>query len=120
LTVYESVFEGDNAGDGDKIMQLDGEVRGLHIRFRELPYFVETGEAEMISVDFVARGGGNAMAVDAPASKPEAGKKKRPGRKNDEGQKEDESAALSPEDEDRKSKASSQVGGHDLTLVLIQ
>jgi COP9 signalosome complex subunit 6 len=108
LTVYESIFEGDHAGDGDKAMQLDGEERGLPIRFRELPYSVETGETEMISVDFVARGGGNAMAVEttaAPAAtkaESAANKKKRPGKKDDEMAKEDEKALLSPEDEDRK------------------
>lgn len=41
-------------------------------QWREIPYTVETGEAEMISVDFVARGGGNATAVEEEASqKPE-------------------------------------------------
>lgn len=33
------------------------------MRFRELSFEVETGEAEMIGVDFVAKGGGNATAV---------------------------------------------------------
>jgi COP9 signalosome complex subunit 6 len=35
-------------------------------RFRELPYSVETGEAEMISMDFVARGGANATTTGKP------------------------------------------------------
>lgn len=65
LTIYESNYEAEetpaNAGE-DKEMQ-DGEPR-LGLKFKELPYSVETGEAEMISVDFVARGGGNATAVD--------------------------------------------------------
>ncbi|KAL1968937.1 hypothetical protein VTN77DRAFT_771 [Rasamsonia byssochlamydoides] len=110
LTIYESVFEGENVGDADKVMQVDGEEQSLNIRFRELPYSVETGEAEMISVDFVARGGGNAMAVEAPgtaaaAEAPsEAGKKKRhagAAEKADGEQKPKEAtSALSPEDED--------------------
>jgi COP9 signalosome complex subunit 6 len=33
------------------------------MRFRELNFEVETGDAEMIGVDFVAKGGGNATAV---------------------------------------------------------
>jgi COP9 signalosome complex subunit 6 len=33
------------------------------MRFRELSFEVETGDAEMIGVDFVAKGGGNATAV---------------------------------------------------------
>lgn len=64
LTIYESNFESEeslNESGEDKEMQ-DGEPH-LGLKFRELPYTVETGEAEMISVDFVARGGGNATAV---------------------------------------------------------
>nr|POF05859.1 cop9 signalosome complex subunit 6 [Quercus suber] len=40
--------------------QEDDEVQ---LRYRELSFEVETGEAEMIGVDFVAKGGGNATAV---------------------------------------------------------
>ncbi len=74
LTIYESVYEGDSAagqtaGDEDKTMQIEGQEVPLKLRFRELPYSVETGEAEMISVDFVARGGGNATAVDGTRKK---------------------------------------------------
>jgi COP9 signalosome complex subunit 6 len=35
----------------------------VQLRFRELQFEVETGDAEMIGVDFVAKGGGNATAV---------------------------------------------------------
>ena len=70
LTVYESVYESkDGAEKGS--MDIDGqdlEDSSLEIRFRELPYSIETGEAEMIGVDFVARGGGNATAIDGPVS----------------------------------------------------
>lgn len=106
LTIYESIFEGDNAvdADRDRAMQLDGEDQGIHIRFRELPYSVETSDAEMISVDFVARGGGNAMAIQPPSESTklgsgdsEAASKKRKVKKENE----DGSAALSSEDEDR-------------------
>lgn len=65
LTIYESVYEG-----GEEGMQIDGEENRLKLRFRELPYSIETGEAEMIGVDFVARGGGNATATNS-ASKSE-------------------------------------------------
>lgn len=68
LTIYESVFEaGENEGDRSGGMDIDGETKDtapLDLRFRELGYTVETGEAEMIGVDFVARGGGNATAID--------------------------------------------------------
>ncbi|KAL8769241.1 MAG: hypothetical protein Q9209_004742 [Squamulea sp. 1 TL-2023] len=66
LTVYESLYESQEA-DGDRSMDLDGQEAPLNLKFRELPCSVETGEAEMISVDFVARGGGNATNVDASA-----------------------------------------------------
>ncbi|KAI9810126.1 MAG: hypothetical protein M1827_006652 [Pycnora praestabilis] len=76
LTIYESADEGNSAtqaGNADKAMQIDdGEVR-QQLKFRELPYSVETGEAEMISVDFVARGGGNATAVDDTVKKASKG-----------------------------------------------
>ena len=75
LTIYESNYEAEEtplAAGEDKEMK-DGESQ-LALRFKELPYSVETGEAEMISVDFVARGGGNATAVDGAAKKP-AGEK---------------------------------------------
>lgn len=69
LTIYESVYE---SGDsGDRNMEIDGQDSPLDLRFRELPYSVETGEAEMISVDFVARGGGNATVVDGTSQKNE-------------------------------------------------
>ncbi|MCJ1401993.1 hypothetical protein MMC11_005212 [Xylographa trunciseda] len=67
LTIYESAFES-GSGDQGKDMQVDGEER-LDLKFRELSYEVVTGEAEMISVDFVARGGGNATAVDGTVKK---------------------------------------------------
>lgn len=62
LTIYESLYE--CGGDGDEDMDTGEKEGALELRFRELPYSIETGEAEMISVDFVARGGGNATAVD--------------------------------------------------------
>lgn len=68
LTLYESAYE--SGGANDKIMDIDGAVQAKALRFRELVYSIETGEAEMISVDFVARGGGNATAVEATAAAP--------------------------------------------------
>ena len=62
LTIYESVFE--SGGDAEDSMDTADKEARLELRFRELPYSIETGEAEMISVDFVAKGGGNATAVD--------------------------------------------------------
>lgn len=72
LTIYESVHESIKS-DGQTVeddgeMEIEGQEVSqdsqLDLRFRELPYSVETGEAEMISLDFVARGSGNAIALD--------------------------------------------------------
>ncbi|KAI9642539.1 hypothetical protein NHQ30_009344 [Ciborinia camelliae] len=70
LTIYESNYEAEesSAETGEDKEMKDGEPQ-LKLRFKELPFTVETGEAEMISVDFVARGGGNATAVDGTGKK---------------------------------------------------
>ncbi|KAJ6132155.1 JAB1/Mov34/MPN/PAD-1 [Penicillium samsonianum] len=60
LTVYESVHEGETAPDASKDMQVDGEEPVLNIKFRELPYSVETGESEMIGIDTIVQASGTA------------------------------------------------------------
>ncbi|KAI1179399.1 COP9 signalosome-like protein subunit 6 [Nemania sp. FL0916] len=79
LTIYESNLEAEdlkNEQGEDKEMR-DGDPP-LKLKFRELAYSVETGEAEMISMDFVARGAGNATAVE-----PREQKKLMPGNTDD-------------------------------------
>ncbi|TPX11997.1 uncharacterized protein E0L32_007300 [Thyridium curvatum] len=87
ISIYESNYEVDDAskakgedasskgGDGDQEMK-DGNTQEqtLKLKFRHLPYSVETGEAEMISIDFVAKGATNAAATDSAEKK----KKKKP------------------------------------------
>lgn len=96
LTIYESNFEVDDSKadqDGEDKKMDDGEST-LKLKFREVPYSVETDETEMISMNYVAGGGGNAAAVavkeERPARSIESnGKGKRrlvesiPGEKND-------------------------------------
>ncbi|KAL6697964.1 hypothetical protein J3F84DRAFT_366132 [Trichoderma pleuroticola] len=68
LTIYESNFEVDDAraeNDGEDKKMDDGDS-SLKLKFREVPYSVETDETEMISMNYVASGGGNA-AASAPA-----------------------------------------------------
>lgn len=79
LTIYESNLEAEEpkTEQGEDKEMRDGEPP-LRLRFRELPYSVETGEAEMISMDFVARGAGNAAAVE-----PREQKKMMPGNIDD-------------------------------------
>ncbi|KAL4909400.1 hypothetical protein BDW74DRAFT_146496 [Aspergillus multicolor] len=97
LTIYESVYEGESVTDSGKAMQVDGEEQSLSVRFRELPYTVETGEAEMIGIDTVARTARNAAAIETSttaASSSQTDSKK---------QKEKQSATaelLSPEEEE--------------------
>ncbi|KKY22975.1 putative cop9 signalosome subunit 6 [Diplodia seriata] len=66
LTIYESLWEGGVGNDKATSMDIDSGTagQGKQQKFRELTYSVETGEAEMIAVDFVAKGGGNATDVD--------------------------------------------------------
>ncbi|OAA43614.1 Mov34/MPN/PAD-1 [Metarhizium rileyi] len=71
LTIYESNYEVDDQRateqDGEDKKMDDGEAT-LKLRFREVPYSVETDETEMISMNYVAAGGANAAATSAPAS----------------------------------------------------
>jgi COP9 signalosome complex subunit 6 len=58
-------------------MQVDGEEPTLNIKFRALPYSVETGESEMIGIDTIVQASGTASlnATHEPtkrAKKPEA------------------------------------------------
>ncbi|PYI09944.1 COP9 signalosome subunit 6 [Aspergillus sclerotiicarbonarius CBS 121057] len=92
VTIYESVYEGENATESGKMMQVDGEEQSLTIRFRELPYSVETGEAEMIGIDTVARTARNA-AVDSQGTSQTA-------RKDNSKEQPAESTLLSPEEEE--------------------
>ncbi|KAK5019699.1 hypothetical protein LTR16_001753 [Cryomyces antarcticus] len=59
LSIYEAFTEPSSENRMD-------EFNGL--KFRELAHSVDTSQAEMIAVDFVAKGGGNATAVTAPSS----------------------------------------------------
>lgn len=119
LTIYESVYE--SGESGDRSMEIDGQDAPLELKFMELPYSVETGEAEMISVDFVARGGGNATAIDGTAkmdgkdqaSQKPVGKVDEKGKAVQREAKEvkvmDDSSILSAEDEERESFSTAQI-----------
>ncbi|KAL8950575.1 MAG: hypothetical protein Q9222_003384 [Ikaeria aurantiellina] len=117
LTVYESVYEnapgaGKNVSQEsgeDRPMDLDTQDSPLDLKFRELPYSVETGEAEMISIDFVARGSGNATNIDTSLNqKGKAQASQRPmgevspkdGKTLPEAKALNDSSNLSPEDEE--------------------
>jgi COP9 signalosome complex subunit 6 len=67
ITIYESKLEGDDnnrdtADDEDKEMKDQDSATKMTFKFRELPYTTETGEAEMIAMQFIREGGANASA----------------------------------------------------------
>jgi COP9 signalosome complex subunit 6 len=83
LTVYESIIESSPSKD-DNSMQVDGE-ESSNLKFRPVPYSIETDEAEMIAINFVSKGAGSAAAVatsqPAPAAAPEPPVEDRKGKK---------------------------------------
>lgn len=61
ITIWESFYE-PGTESADKGLQVDGWGVGtqLQLKFRQVPFEVETEEAEMIGVDYVAKGAANA------------------------------------------------------------
>ncbi|KAF8242645.1 hypothetical protein K440DRAFT_656460 [Wilcoxina mikolae CBS 423.85] len=57
VAIYESIYEADET-----------EANKLGLKFVPLNYTIESGEAEMIGMDFVAKGAGNASSVPNTAS----------------------------------------------------
>ncbi|KAH8719273.1 hypothetical protein GQ44DRAFT_623626 [Phaeosphaeriaceae sp. PMI808] len=126
LTLYEPISEHVTSDPNDKAMDIDGAVRAKSTKFKELVYTIETGEAEMISVDFVARGGGNATAVEgsteAAATRDETlktdeatgrrvtrGKQKEKEKEKEKDAAIDESLVLSAEDEELLSSLTTKI-----------
>ncbi|KAK0643425.1 hypothetical protein B0T16DRAFT_430034 [Cercophora newfieldiana] len=70
ITIYESNMEADDApkedaGGEDKEMKDSEAMTKMTLKFRELPYTTETGEAEMIAMQFIREGAANASLDDA-------------------------------------------------------
>lgn len=61
VSVYESLPDAE-LPVGDGAMQVDGTDAG-GVRFRPVPYIVETDETEMIAINYVAKGAGSAAAI---------------------------------------------------------
>jgi len=66
FTIYETSLETATDNDDKRMQASDDAQPELATRFKEIPYTIESGEAEMISVDFVARGGGIATSAKEP------------------------------------------------------
>jgi len=65
LTIYESSIEPLKTTLPEDVDMTNDEPN-IKVTYKEVPYSVETEEAEMIAIDFVAKGGGNATAVETP------------------------------------------------------
>jgi COP9 signalosome complex subunit 6 len=118
LSIYETVWESSKDAAAMEVDDQTNQNQGKSLKFRELGYTVETGEAEMISVDFVARGGGNATAIDTSKaqalSKPESqapaepakgkGKAKLVEKEEEEEEPKSEALVLTPEEEESRSQ----------------
>jgi COP9 signalosome complex subunit 6 len=82
ITIYDSTLgtqeqakstgEDETMRDGDVDVPASDRNAKAELRFHELPYSIETGEAEMIGMQFVHRGAANASA-SAPAGKATTG-----------------------------------------------
>lgn len=67
VTIYEANYEVDDPnkaakGDGEDKVMKDGDNQ-VKLSFRQIPFVVETGEAEMISMSDVASGATNAASA---------------------------------------------------------
>lgn len=109
ITLYETTYEADDAAkdaqpEGEDKEMKDGDAQ-LKLKFRELPYLVETGEAEMISMSSVAGGAANAASAQVQEKLQELdvqGKDKGKGKKvaKQDEKVDPETAALAKEDEE--------------------
>ncbi|KAK5090691.1 hypothetical protein LTR05_000866 [Lithohypha guttulata] len=61
ISVYEGLAEGDQIMS-EGAMQVDGSEAAA-LRFRHVPFVIETDETEMIAINYVAKGAGSATAV---------------------------------------------------------
>jgi COP9 signalosome complex subunit 6 len=67
LTIYESNYEVDDpkADQDDEDKKMDDGESKMKLKFREIPYSIETDDTEMISMNYIAGAGGNASAATA-------------------------------------------------------
>ncbi|KAB5577837.1 hypothetical protein GE09DRAFT_1087536 [Coniochaeta sp. 2T2.1] len=101
ITIYESNYEAEDVAGKDAQCQGQGEDQQMKdsdtkmvLRFRELPYSTETGEAEMIAMQYIREGAAHATREGGGG-----GSAKTAAGKNTKGKK-PESGAAAPVDQD--------------------
>lgn len=81
VTLYETIYEVEGTkeaqDDGEDKEMKDGDAQ-LKPKFREIPFVVETGEAEMISMSSVAGGAANAASAQVREKQKEQEKENKP------------------------------------------
>lgn len=103
LTIYESIQEAEDSSEvapakGEDLEMKDSDAAPrMVIRFRELPYTTETGEAEMIAMQFIREGVSTAR-VENPQKTDRKGKGKAKGTEEEETQPVSEDANMTKEE----------------------
>lgn len=110
LTIYESNMEAEDSSGESQAEGEDKEMKDLEspakmvLKFRELPFTTETGDAEMIAMQFIREGGANATVEDSkrplpePATNPNTKGKQRALSKEEEAKAKAEAASQAPKD----------------------
>lgn len=103
VTIYETSYELDDAthaakddGDDKEMKDTDGQLK---LTFRHVPFVVETGEAEMISMSGVASGATNAASAQVRETQQESTDGKDKGKKKGKGKGKATHAAFSQQPE---------------------
>ncbi|CCU77764.1 putative COP9 signalosome subunit 6 [Blumeria hordei DH14] len=111
LSIYECNLEVDEIiKDSGEDMEMKDLQPQHSLKYRELPFSLESDEVEMIGVDFVARGGGNATAVCNSQRKPRS-------RSNDRGATERKSSGEKEKDLDQIEKIEDILSREDEELI---
>lgn len=113
LTIYESVLEDEGTNDASKDMEIDGQ-EAVSLRFRELRYSVETGEAEMIGVNTIVQSSGTAAAAETHPVPAANDTKLQSTKSSTEKSKEEEPVATKLTQEEEESKCCTAPSPHPL------
>ncbi|CAN8103043.1 unnamed protein product [Discula destructiva] len=100
VTIYETNYGVDDAtnaakddGEDKEMKDIDGQLK---LTFRQIPFIVETGEAEMISMSGVASGATNAASAQAREQQNEFSDAKGKGKDKGKGQSKGKGKATQP------------------------